>query len=191
MPRPREFDEDGALDSAMLLFWARGYEGTSLSDLETELGVGRQSLYNVFGDKRQLFLAALDRYRRKASEALAVLDSGAGGMEAIRAYFHASVEFLAGQGDRRGCFVARSLVDHGREDLDVASRCTNSNQQIQESLKAALRTARDRGEISSDVPIEATATALTAQLSGLSVLARGDATKAELRAAVDALLDRL
>ena len=191
MPRPREFDEDQALDSAMELFWARGYEGTSLSDLEAALGVGRQSLYNVFGDKRHLFLASLDRYRSQASEALVALSSGAEGMDGIRAYFDASLELLAGQGDRKGCFVARSLVDHGRGDPEVARRCNTSNQLIEESLRTALRTARDRGEIASDVPIEATATALTAQLSGLSVLARGDATKAELRAAVDALLDRL
>jgi TetR/AcrR family transcriptional repressor of nem operon len=191
MPRPREFDEEQALDSAMELFWAKGYEGTSLSDLEAALGVGRQSLYNVFGDKRQLFLASLDRYRRQASEALVALASGGAGIDAIREYFHASLELLAGPEARRGCFVARSLVDHGQHDPDVARRCNVTNHNVQESLTTALRTARARGEIGRDVPIEATARALTAQLSGLSVLARGDATKAELKDAVDAFLDRL
>jgi TetR/AcrR family transcriptional repressor of nem operon len=191
MPRPREFDEDLVLDAAMHLFWTKGYEGTSLSDLESALGVGRQSLYNAFGDKRQLFLASLDRYRRRASEALVALASGSKGIDAIRAYFHASVDMLAGHGDHRGCFVARSLVDHGQHDPEVAQRCNVSNRHIQDSLAIALRTARARGEIRPDVPIEATARALTAQLSGLSVLVRGDATKAELKEAVDALLDRL
>ena len=191
MPRPREFDYEQALDGAMELFWANGYEGTSLSDLEVALGVGRQSLYNVFGDKRHLFLASLDRYRRQASEALTRLASGDGGIDAIRDYFHTSVDLLAGHGDRRGCFVARSLVDHGQQDREVAQRCNASNQHIEDSLTTALRTAHARGEIGSDVPIEATARALTAQLSGLSVLVRGYATKAELKEAVDALLDRL
>ena len=65
MPRPKSFDEDAVLDQAVELFWDRGYEGTSLADLEAHLGLGRQSLYNAFGDKHTLFLKALDRYRRK------------------------------------------------------------------------------------------------------------------------------
>jgi TetR/AcrR family transcriptional repressor of nem operon len=191
VPRHREFDEEQALDTAMELFWAKGYEGTSLGDLEEALGVGRQSLYNAFGDKRQLFLATLDRYRRHTGDALVALESGNEGMEGIRAYFHAAVELLAGEGDRRGCFVTRSLVDRGQDDPDVALRCNTSNHRVQESLAVALHTARARGEVSSDLPIQATARALSAQLSGLSVLARGDASKQELREAVDAVLDRL
>ena len=64
MARPKSFDEEAVLDQAVQLFWERGYEGTSLADLEAHLGLGRQSLYNSFGDKHALFLKALDRYRR-------------------------------------------------------------------------------------------------------------------------------
>lgn len=62
MGRPKAFDEDAVLDRAAELFWTQGYEATSISDLEERLGVGRQSLYDTFGDKRRLFLRAIERY---------------------------------------------------------------------------------------------------------------------------------
>ena len=65
MARTKEFDVDAALDRAIELFWAQGYEATSLNDLLDHMEIGRQSLYDTFGDKHALFLAALDRYRAK------------------------------------------------------------------------------------------------------------------------------
>src|SRR5262249_38606558 len=65
MARPKEFDRDAVLDRAVELFWAKGYEATSLGDLVESLGVGKQSLYDTFGDKHALYLAALDRYCEK------------------------------------------------------------------------------------------------------------------------------
>src|SRR3984957_16068770 len=62
MGRPREFDTDAALEKAMRLFWAKGYEGTSIADLTETLGISKPSLYAAFGDKQSLFRAALERY---------------------------------------------------------------------------------------------------------------------------------
>jgi AcrR family transcriptional regulator len=62
MGRPREFDTDAALEKAMRLFWAKGYEGTSVADLTETLGISKPSLYAAFGDKQSLFRAALERY---------------------------------------------------------------------------------------------------------------------------------
>src|SRR5713101_4688267 len=91
MPRPTSFDEDAVLDQAVQLFWERGYEGTSLADLETHIGLGRQSLYNAFGDKQTLFLKALERYQRAVMEkVLAHLNASGAGLDAIRAFFKAT-----------------------------------------------------------------------------------------------------
>ncbi len=68
--RPREFDLDTALERAMLVFWRRGYEGASMSDLTASLGVAKPSLYAAFGNKEQLFRAVLDRYDKRTAHFL-------------------------------------------------------------------------------------------------------------------------
>src|SRR5919199_5772684 len=106
MARPKSFDQDAVLDQAAQLFRERGYEGTSMADLETYLGLGRQSLYNTFGDKHKLFLKALDRYRKEVSDAALVeLTAPDAGLEAIRAFFHAAVEAHTARGPRLGCLL--------------------------------------------------------------------------------------
>src|SRR5215211_1091932 len=112
MPRPKSFDQDAVLDQAVQLFWERGYEGTSLAELEAHLGLGRQSLYNTFGDKQTLFLKALERYRRIMSEeVLAPLNAPDASLDAIRAFFKASVESLTAPGPRRACLVANTILE--------------------------------------------------------------------------------
>src|SRR5690606_26441621 len=71
MGRPREFDPDAALDAAMAAFWDRGYEATSMADLMAVMGLQKGSIYKAFGDKRQLYLAALRRYLERASQQIA------------------------------------------------------------------------------------------------------------------------
>jgi len=71
MPRPREFDIDTALERAMQVFWAKGYESTSLDDLCEATGVGRSSLYSAFNDKRDLYLRALDHYENASAARIA------------------------------------------------------------------------------------------------------------------------
>src|SRR5262249_1274392 len=102
MARPKSFDEDAVLDQAVQLFWERGYDGHSVADLEAHVGVGRQSLYNSFGDKQALFLKALDRYERNAGAAIEQLAVSDAGLEAIRRYFHWAVDSQTAPGPRRG-----------------------------------------------------------------------------------------
>src|SRR5258706_1958536 len=87
MVRPREFDRDEALDRATRVFWAKGYASASTEDLLAAMNIGRQSLYNAFGDKRKLYLEALERYQHESSARhLARLNSSAsplGGIEAL------------------------------------------------------------------------------------------------------------
>src|SRR5262245_60704412 len=86
MPRPRTFDEDQVIEDAMQLFWSRGYEATSLTDLTATLGVHPGSLYRVFGDKHELFLRALDRYRdTQTLPAIAALGEDGPVLDHIRA----------------------------------------------------------------------------------------------------------
>ena len=84
MVRPREFDRDAALDRAMQVFWAKGFAATSTEDLVAAMGIGRQSLYNAFGDKRRLYLESLEAYQQLDGSA----DHVGGALLASRAARH-------------------------------------------------------------------------------------------------------
>jgi TetR/AcrR family transcriptional repressor of nem operon len=189
MPRPRSFEEGAVLDQAVQLFWERGYEGTSLADLETHLGLGRQSLYNAFGDKQTLFLKALERYQRAVVEnTLAHLNAPGGGLDAIRAFFRASVESLTAPGPRRACLIANTILERGSQDADALLRCNHARAELERGFRRALAQAKTRGELAEGLDVEATATLLVSQSYGLSVLAKTGASAAELQGAVEVLL---
>jgi len=189
MPRPKSFDDDAVLDQAVQLFQERGYEGTSLADLEAHLGLGRQSLYNTFGDKQTLFLKALERYQRAVAEgALAQLNAPGAGLAAIRAFFKGSVKSLTAPGPRRACLVANTILERGSQDPDSLLRCNHARAELARALRRALAEAKTRGEVARDLDVEATATLLVIQSYGLNVLAKTGATAEELHAAVEVLL---
>jgi TetR/AcrR family transcriptional repressor of nem operon len=188
MPRPKSFDTDAVLDRAAQLFRERGYEGTSLADLEAHLGLGRQSLYNTFGDKQTLFLKALERYRRAVVEQdLATLASPGAGLDAIRAFFRAAVESLT-TGPRRSCLVARTILESGAHEADALLRCNHARTELERALRRALANAKRHGELPESLDVEAAATLLVIQTYGLNVLAKTGATAGELHAAVETLL---
>jgi TetR/AcrR family transcriptional regulator, transcriptional repressor for nem operon len=188
MARPKSFDEEAVLDQAVQLFWERGYEGTSLADLETHLGLGRQSLYNSFGDKHALFLKALDRYRRDmGSAAMAHLDGPDAGLEAIRGFFRWSVASLTSPDARHGCLVTNTISDRGSQDPDAMLRCTQSRDALERGFRRALVQAKARRELPKGLDVEGTAMMLVIQNYGLTVLAKAGATAAQMNAAVEAL----
>jgi TetR/AcrR family transcriptional repressor of nem operon len=188
MARPKSFDEDAILDKAVQLFWERGYEGTSLADLEAHLGLGRQSLYNSFGDKQTLFLKALERYERDAGTAIVRLGAPDSGWEEIRRFFHHSVDSLTAPGPRRGCMLTNAISEIGAEDADVQLRCNRARDVLERTFRRALTRAKARGELPQDLDIEATATLLVIQNYGLTILAKTGASSVDLHAAVEALL---
>jgi TetR/AcrR family transcriptional repressor of nem operon len=93
MARPKEFDKDEALQKAMNVFWCRGFEATSMQDVVDAMGIKRQSLYDTFGGKHQLYLAALDRYRAEQdAKLLALLGTPGPVKEKLRKLFYEVIE---------------------------------------------------------------------------------------------------
>src|SRR5919106_1334524 len=106
MARHKEFDRDEALHRAMEVFWSRGYEAASVGDLVKHMGINRQSLYDTFGDKHALYLAALDRYPEVEGRKMFELLERPGSVKrALRNLFEGVVACALGEGERRGCFV--------------------------------------------------------------------------------------
>ncbi|HJS75619.1 MAG TPA: TetR/AcrR family transcriptional regulator, partial [Vicinamibacteria bacterium] len=122
MGRPREFDRDEALDRAVQVFWSRGFERTSVEDLTDSMGIQRGSLYAAFGDKHQLFLAALDRYEERFyRDTLRFLEEGSP-REGIRRVFQQVVSDCACGGGAKGCFITNTAVALAEDDPETAAR---------------------------------------------------------------------
>jgi TetR/AcrR family transcriptional regulator, transcriptional repressor for nem operon len=182
--RPKQFEADDALREAGFLFWSRGYKSTSISDLEHELGIGRKSLYDTFGDKRELFLRILDRY----VTAPYPVSSPSAGFEEIERTF---LESPSLDPTHRACLLANTIVEFGvDDDPDVAIRITTHLQRLEGLFVRALRHAIAAGEIAAlDVP--ATARYLTSSLQGIAVMARAGASHDSLKEIVRVVLSVL
>ncbi len=192
MARPRAFDETEVIERAVDVFWAKGFADTSIGDLEEALGMGRQSLYNAFGDKRTLFLRALELYTERGRSLLRdVFDGSRRGLDAISAYFESTISFLTASDERRGCFMTRCLMDHGTVDTEVAHRCLSSEQERIDLFKRALAEAVEDGALPASLDLAAAAHLLATQVNGLSVMARSGASNASMRQSTSFLIEQL
>lgn len=170
--RPREFDRGEALEAAMRAFWAAGYERTGLPDLQAAMGIGRQSLYNAFGDKRTLFLEALDHYGTTQFRWLhAQLAAPGSGLANIRAVLESWVDAVSAPGFT-GCLVCNSAIEFGR-DPEVTAITERHNRAIEESFRAALNRAVGDGEWPAGSDVGALAQFLANLGQGLALQGRG------------------
>ena len=122
MGRPRAFDTGRVLDAAVGVFWERGYEATSVADLEHATGLSRSSIYQAFGDKRELYQAALEHYRARWIEPrLAAMSAPGAGLAEIRAYLAVLAEFFESDPGiaMRGCLVVNGVSELGLHDERV------------------------------------------------------------------------
>ena len=192
MPRTKEFEPEAALDHAMELFWCNGYEATSMRDLLGGMGIGRGSFYDTYGDKRSIFLAALDRFERtRTAWVPEALEDGDSPLEAIRYVFERTVDSLVGFEPRRGCLLANSAVELAPQDPEVADRISRYVRRTEDAFERALMRARAAGELPEHKDPKALARFLVNNLQGLRVVARAGATRESLEDTVGVVLEAL
>jgi TetR/AcrR family transcriptional repressor of nem operon len=174
MPWEKQFDVDAALDRAMEGFWSQGYEASSTQDLLARMGINRGSLYDTFGSKRELFLAALRRYEAAYQRPkIAAAAHGRTPRETIRALFGGLVEEASGPSGRRGCFLVNTALELAPHDDEVAAIVGAGFAGIEDFFRATIEAGQGSGEIPGNLDAAETARALLALLIGLRVLARG------------------
>ena len=190
--RPREFDEQEVLERAMRLFWLRGYHGLGLSELVKEMGISRQSLYDTFGSKRELFIRAVERYREtQLAEALGLLQREGSPIENVRALLR-FFEQLALDRSCRGCLVANTLVELGPHDEEIATLLEELLSVLQRAIEGALQQARERGELSPSKSPRELSRALTNAIIGISVTGKlpiGRSALTDIHAGTLSMLD--
>ncbi len=185
MARPREFDEDLVLDRAMELFWDRGYQRTSVDDLVVHTGLNRASLYNVFGGKRELFVAALNRYQYREHLALIEMLRRPGPAKAV---LRAAVQRVAQEVIPRGCLITNTAIELAHFDQEVGDRVVESWQWLEDALSEVVARGQKAGEIDTRHTPRQVATFLVGTIQGLGVLGKANADGDELAAVADLAL---
>ena len=192
MARQKEFDRDAVLEQAMLVFWRHGYEATSVQDLVTATGINRASMYGTFGDKRGVFLAAVDRYLEHVNaKRLAELRAPGPAKAAIRRYFDGLLVFAAGEGRRLGCLITNSAVELAPHDRQIGSCLRESLGRVEQAFHGVIERGQAQGEISPEKDPRALARFLVSTVQGLRVLSRADSEEAVLRDVVSVALAAL
>jgi TetR/AcrR family transcriptional regulator, transcriptional repressor for nem operon len=187
--RPREFDFDQAIHDAMNVFWDRGYHGTSLPDLLDGTGLSRGSLYKAFGDKKGLFLAALDCYATEELKAIGEITSKPGSARAaIRESLLCYARLTSGKAGRRGCLVMATAAEMASHDPEIAARIERMFRRMQDLLASAIIRGQATGEVPADRDERMLARLLLCHIEGMQVLGKVGATAAEMERLVDAIM---
>ena len=192
MARARQFDERQALVSAMLTFWEKGYEATSIQDLEQAMELNRTSIYNAFGNKRAIFGRVMDCYKESVMAALFVeLDSAATIKEGVRSMLNAALDIHFDVDNPGGCLVVLSILESGQHDEQAQTAMAQTIHDLKNALQARLSKAKKSGELSKDLDAGSTATMIATTLAGLMVMGKANFTKASLKKTVNQVVSLL
>lgn len=192
MPWEKSFNIDKTLDNAMRMFWSRGFEATSMQDLTQGMGINRGSLYDTYGDKRSLFIAALKHYDtgyRKTR--LAELEREYTPKGAIEALFLDWIDIVTTDADRRGCFLTNTALELSAHDAEIAAIVATSQKETEQFFRRQIKRDQSTGEIDQNLDATHTARLLLAALIGLLVLARSRPERALLKSIANSAMDSL
>jgi TetR/AcrR family transcriptional regulator, transcriptional repressor for nem operon len=191
MARQKEFDRDVALAEAIKVFASHGYEGASTETLLGRMGISRQSMYDTFGDKRRLYLDALQQYvSSSTAEIIATMHSAPSPVKGLEAALMNIVSRQASE-PFEGCLGVSAVCEYGRSDREVSTMTDASGATLLSAFEGVIVKGRAAGEIAADVDVKATAQFMRTLLSGLKVSARAGATPESLRKIVRVALRSL
>lgn len=185
MARSIEFDKPEALAAAIKAIWHRGYHAVSTNDLIAEMGLAKSSLYNTFGTKHELFLAALSQYGDERAAQLAAALEGGATLDALRALL---VSIASSNDDGKGCLLVNSAIEVAPHDAEVAAAVHQGLGQMARVFAAVIRAAQARGEVGAHLDPQQAAISLIAGIAGLRVMAKAGFGLAALRPFIDGLL---
>lgn len=190
--RPLEFDPDQALGAAVEVFWTKGYEATSISDLLEAMALSKSSLYQAFGNKQRLFERCLARYADDLSAAMrARLDTTGSGRRFIEETFGAVARTAEQAAGSRGCLVANSASELGQRDPALAAPVADGLARFSTLFRVAVERAQAAGEIPSKSDPRTVATYLVACMNGLRTTIKAGASRRAAREVATLMLRAL
>ena len=192
MVRTRTFDPATALGKAVGLFSAKGYSETSMEDLVRETGVSRYGLYGTFGNKRELFEQALERYAEGMGKQsfLRLLEPDAS-LGHIRRIFEERVADMCCEEETKGCLFIHTAMELAPQDHELRGVLQKFMKRMAKAFAIGLESAKSRGEVREDLDVRETGELLTSTMFGLAVLGRSGFAKTTLDGIVDNTLAAL
>jgi TetR/AcrR family transcriptional regulator, transcriptional repressor for nem operon len=177
MPRPKEFNPDDVIEKAMQVFWHKGYEATSMEDLLNAMDLNRGSLYDTFGDKRQLFLKVIDRYCTTfASSKFSLLDQPGPALPTLRRFISGMIEGGLADPQRRGCLIANTVMELSPHENEIAGTLRQALKMVEDTFFNVLARAKQQGELKDDKDPRALARFLTTMMQGTIVMIKAGAS---------------
>jgi AcrR family transcriptional regulator len=187
--RPREFDQEQALDQALELFWRQGYEGTSIADLRNAIGITAPSLYAAFGSKEELYGRVLEHYLAGLGRTLAdALREEASTYAAIKRFLFESAQIFAGPKNPRGCLISCAIPTCAPENRAVADIVASKRTGSLLTLQTRFQQAVKNGELPRDTDTEQLARFYGAIIQGMSIQALDGAGAKALRGIAETAL---
>ena len=186
--RPLSFDREAALENAKLAFWASGYETTSLADLTAAMGITAPSLYAAFGNKEQLFLAAMRRYAGDPATLEQGMQNAPTARDGVAAMLRAAAVLYTGDTTPRGCLLASAAATGSPDAAPVRAAVAAERHRVRQVILRRIALDISRGHLAPDTPADALADLTLAVTQGMSVLARDGTDRAGLLALADAAM---
>jgi AcrR family transcriptional regulator len=178
--RPREFCVDHALAQALRVFWSKGYEGTSLTDLTEAMGITRPSLYAAFGNKESLFRKALDLYEREKLDYVGKALAQPTARQVAETMLRGAVENVSSCDEPHGCLGVIAQVACGEEAKSIRDAVQERGKRFHGLITERFDRAKAEGDLPAQIDVEGLTDLLRALLQGISIQAGSGATREEL-----------
>lgn len=185
----KQFNEDEALEAAMRAFWAKGYEATSMCDLEMATGLNKSSIYNAFGSKEALFVRCLERYSERFAKPLIWELKKPAFRAAITGFFDRLVTRFDDPGAPSGCLATMAAMELGQSDGKTANLICANLQTMQDAFEERCLKGVADGDLAAGTDCAALAALLVSMTRGLAVINRAEGNSVLARQAIDGLLN--
>lgn len=186
--RPREFCVDNALAAALRVFWSKGYEGASMTDLTEAMGITRPSLYAAFGNKESLFRKALDLYEREKLDYMGIALSEPTARGVAKALMLGGLKNQLGEDEPHGCLGVISSVACGTEADSIRQEVLERGKVAKRAMNERFERAKAEGDLPAHVDVEGLSGFLFAVLQGMAVQAGAGASRADLERVIETSL---
>lgn len=191
MPRPKSFDPDTVLTKAMSVFWEKGYDAASISDLTAAMGINRFSLYDTFGDKHTLYLKALESYEHSVVAPILERIHSIQTLGELENHFMGMIDYQRENADAPCCMIQKAAVSIGNKDESACERINSTRSRVHDAFCDTFTRLINNGELRADITAEQAAWLIMFVKAGLTSYSSSPVPTEQAKSAVRALFDSM